>query len=262
MSRQVEISQIFEKFWLSMRLASDISVWKMKKLFLCLAIYLCSSAVVMAQPSALLGELGAEPDDITALRTARALREYTREDFGDRDRELLADIIANEEIPHRDEYFLLAGYLGMNEALSNVSLESLTTSKLLRSHGLAMVRAGDPNKANQLLMDIREVEYGDAFVYDLAPLLVYTRDRAVFDLLIERLLTSNLNCDPPNPHVNGKIDCGYRLMEALAPVLVDFPFEVGISGDLETDDYPAALVEVRNWLRALGDAYNIIEDTF
>lgn len=219
-------------------------------------------AVILAQPADMLRALGSQPDALLASRTVRMLRDYNPQDFDAESRALLADILLNEGMPHRDQYFLLAGYLKMDDALRSIPAETITSSKQKRNYGLALLRTGDEAKTQQLLGNIRQLANGNTFVYDVVPMLVYTRNRDVFDLLIERLLMSDSSCDPPDPHSNGQIDCGYRLMESLAPVLKDFPFARSVSGDLDVDDYPAALTEVRAWLRSLGNNYEIIQDTY
>jgi hypothetical protein len=43
--------------------------------------------------------------------------------------------------------------------------------------------------------------------------------------------------------------CGYRMMEFLAPIIIDFPYGVTASGDLNTGDYESALLITRDWLK-------------
>ena len=44
--------------------------------------------------------------------------------------------------------------------------------------------------------------------------------------------------------------CGYRVLEYIAPVMIDFPLPVDEFGELEIDDYEAGLEEVRQWMHS------------
>ncbi|MEL6356595.1 MAG: hypothetical protein AAFQ37_06625 [Bacteroidota bacterium] len=214
-----------------------------------------------AQATGLLLQLtGAE--GIQQYKIVRKLQRLPLEDFTEADRDQLADLLVDPAFIYRDQLMLLAGYLQMGEALRNMPTDLYSTEKLRRSHGLALVRAGDERKTQQLVRKIKRMPYDDTFTYDLVPLLIYTHSRPVYDHLIELILEANNNCKPADPHAEGAIDCGYRLMEYLAPVLVDYPFKVGSSGDLEVDDYRAALDEVRTWLRRHRKDYQIVTNQF
>jgi hypothetical protein len=51
-------------------------------------------------------------------------------------------------------------------------------------------------------------------------------------------------------------------MELLAPVIVDFPVKTDITGQLETDDYPAALQTVRKWFVNNNMEYNMRNEIY
>ncbi|NJO87362.1 MAG: hypothetical protein HC821_05150, partial [Lewinella sp.] len=74
--------------------------------------------------------------------------------------------------------------------------------------------------------------------------------------------TANRNCTPADAETPGQIDCGYRLIEQLAPAIAGFPVQADAEGDLLTDDYAAALVAVRTWYAANQGRYQILTDTF
>ena len=191
-------------------------------------------------------------------RMIRQLEDFSPEEFTPQDKERIAAKLRDVNTPHRDKYMLLAGYLELTAALEAVPKSTLTSEKLKRSHGLALVRAGVKSTERILLKNIKALDYDDEFTYDVLPLLMYTHSRVIYDYVIELVLTENLSCLPPDPHASGNIDCGYRLMEALAEVIVDFPFELGPSGDIEVADYRKALQETRNWLRRHRQDYQIV----
>ena len=217
--------------------------------------------LLCGQPSSLLGRVNSAPA-VEQYRIVKELQKFSPADFTSSDLNTLETILTAETTFHRDRFYLLAGYLGMEEELRIVPPELRETEKLKRSHGLAMVRAGNEFRRNQLVGKINTLDYNDEFTYDIVPLLIYTHDREVYDYLIELTLQPNNNCEPPDPHVTGNIDCGYRMMEYLAPVLKDYPFQVGPSGDLEVENYRKALIETREWLRRHRSDYEIVEGAY
>lgn len=227
----------------------------------CLLFFLIAAGSLTAQPTALLARADGA-SGIAMYRLIGQLQNFAPGDFSAADRLRLTTLLIAEEAPHRDRLFLLAGYLGMGDALRAVPPELRRTEALQRSYVLALVRAGDAARREQLLRSLPSLPYDDAFVYQILPLLIYTHDRAVYDFLIGRLLLENQNCRSADPHADNRIDCGYRLLEALAPVLVDFPYAIGPGGDLETSDYAAALRQSRDWLRDHRQDYRIVRDRY
>jgi len=43
---------------------------------------------------------------------------------------------------------------------------------------------------------------------------------------------------------------GYRVLEYIAPIMIDFPLPVDEFGELEINDYEAGLSEVRQWMHS------------
>ena len=216
---------------------------------------------LLAQPGSLLDQAGVA-SGVALYRLINELQAFAPADFSAADRLRLTNLLLAEEVPHRDRLFLLAGYLGMADALRAVPRALRRTESLQRSYVLALVRAGDPGRRQQLLRSLPTLPYDDAFVYRILPLLIYTHDREVYDFLIDRLLRENQNCSSADPHAADRIDCGYRLMEALAPVLVGFPFRSGPGGDLEITDYAAALRQARAWLQVHRRDYRIVRGRY
>jgi hypothetical protein len=99
----------------------------------------------------------------------------------------------------------------------------------------------------------------DLVVHSLVPDIVYLNQREAIDYLLIKILDEEKLCSSPNPEVELSINCAYRLMEAVAPVIVDFPIELDASGDLLVDDYDEALSQVREWIQANYQSYQIKE---
>lgn len=164
--------------------------------------------------------------------------------------------------PCRQKLYLIAGYLGEQQALYEVPKELRTSTKDKNAYDLALIRTGDPSRVARLKQLLATVEVTDAFVYETAPKLIYTRRREVIDFLFDEIMKDQRNCDSADTHTRGRINCAYRLLEMVAPVVHDFPLKVGVSGDLEMTDYPTALEIARGWIRDHRDDYRIVTDTF
>ena len=166
------------------------------------------------------------------------------------------------DVPYRNRFFLLAGWLGREEALRAVPYEYRRSTRLRNDYDLAMIRVGDEGRIGRLQTLLNEVAVNDDFVYTLAPKLIYTRRPEVFDFMMDQILLDQRNCTAADAHSEGRLNCAYRLLELVAPHIQDFPLEVGTSGDLETDDYPTALEIARLWIQENRANYLINTETY
>ncbi len=103
---------------------------------------------------------------------------------------------------------------------------------------------------------------GNPFVViEMAKDLVFTRQPSLINLCVDVLKNKDLKCESANPDISTKIDCGYRLMEIVGPVIKDFPVKFDRLGMLGSDkEYEEALLTVRQWLDKNPD-YELIFDT-
>ncbi|MEL7428030.1 MAG: hypothetical protein AAFN81_33915 [Bacteroidota bacterium] len=166
------------------------------------------------------------------------------------------------DVPYRNRFFLLAGWLGRTQALNAVPYEYRRSTRMQNDYDLAMIRAGDPSRIRRLRTLLQTVEVNDDFIYTIAPQLIYTRRQEVFDFFFDQILLDERNCYMADLHGSGQINCAYRLLEMVAPHILNFPLKVGISGDLETDDYPTALETARAWIQLNRADYLINTETY
>jgi hypothetical protein len=88
---------------------------------------------------------------------------------------------------------------------------------------LALARLGDKESINEILSKVSSKEIDNRMIYVYYPDLIYTRQRKLYDFLIERMMDKKAMCNSANPNTSVKIDCGYRIAEMLAPAIKDFP---------------------------------------
>mgnify|MGYP001254986770 CR=1 FL=1 len=163
---------------------------------------------------------------------------------------------------HLEEWVLLAGFLNLKSSLRRLLEEKDIPGTLRQAIGFALVRCGDEGALQKLKNNIYTIPVDDDFVYQLVPLLVYTRRKEMTDYLLELVQKDDTGCTPADAETPGAINCAFRIMEYLAPVIRDFPLETSISGDLETDDYPNALQLVRSWIIESGGVYFLDDTTY
>ncbi len=178
------------------------------------------------------------------------------------DLQTIDSLILNERTVLRNQFFLLAGWLNRKAALHAVPYEYRRSIRDRNDYDMAMIRIGDQSRINRLNKLLTSVKVDDDFVYGLLPKLLYTRRPEVINFLFDQILMDKKNCSVADPHTKGQINCAYRLLEAVAPVIENFPLKVSASGDLDITDYPSALEIARGWIKDNRNDYRIITQTY
>ncbi|MCR9251653.1 MAG: hypothetical protein NXI20_14605 [bacterium] len=166
--------------------------------------------------------------------------------------------------PHIEELVRLVGYLNPDGALNVVSGMAGSDSLSMQikwSCRLAMMRMGDLQYEDFILQRVQRLGVNDDVVYEVLPDLVYSRSPQSVTYLVELVRSDALDCQPADMEVSGNITCAYRVMEYLGAILQDFPYAVQ-DGELQTDDYPAALAAVRTWIDQQNGNYQLILDQY
>ncbi|MEM8906793.1 MAG: hypothetical protein AAGD05_03010 [Bacteroidota bacterium] len=199
----------------------------------------------------------------TALlgQISRQLRQFNRADFDGQATQQLARLIRMER-PHLSKLIELAGFLQMRDLLNEIRIHHQKDKYLRQSIGMALTRSGDEQKQENLLKNVKKLRVNDDFVYGILPKLVYVRQKETTNYLFGLILEDQKNCSPPGHSVPGKVNCAYRVMEALAPYIKDLPVTVGPSGDLAVDDYAQALQTTRQWILDHQDHYELRTDIY
>ncbi len=196
----------------------------------------------------------ADPDAGISGNNSNALTGFRQTDFSTATQTQLLDYL-QPTTPHLDQVAMLAGF--MSGRSSQAALQSLLSEKVSATTRwaihLALARTGDETAIGYVLSKLNAAPVNDALVYDIVPGLVYTRQPAIFRYLETLVMSDEPDCQSADPDSKQRIRCGYRVMEALAPALTDFPVVVDAYGELVTDDYEQSLRTVRNWLRGRED---------
>ncbi len=207
---------------------------------------------------------GCYDQDLSVInRCLSYLQSYPREAFNPSSKSWLEHLLQSTQTVSFKQLVLLAGYVSFgNEVLQRKLLlkDDYTQRQIWQMH-LALARMGNTKSLNYCVDLAQKVKDGNDKVAYILPDLIYTRQKQAIDYCVEILNDDHKHCTSPDPDKDEKICCGYRVMELLAPVIVDFPYELDASGTLNTSDYPSALKESRDWFRTNPD-YQINTTTF
>ncbi len=155
-------------------------------------------------------------------------------------------------VPHLEELLKLIGFLQVEGATH--ALQSMDNSKLSKEEQwsllLALARLGDDNSIEEIAHRVESIPANDDVAEVLVPDLIYTRQVPLIAFVISILNSDKTDCTTTDPDSDQKMLCGYRVLEYLAPVVIDFPITIGSSGDLLTEDYQQALTTARIWFKS------------
>jgi hypothetical protein len=187
-----------------------------------------------------------EKDNGLIGRYFNSLKKFEKKDFSRKAKSGLINLI-DKKTPHLKTLFMLIGFLDLKEGESAMEAVETKSKSIVQARNLAMVRMGNADKLNQMMKNIKAMPLNDDFIYNMVPLLTYVRKKESFDYLIELLQNDRENCTPADAETEGSITCGYRLMESIAPYIVDYPFELDAGGDIIAKNYQKALVSAKKW---------------
>ncbi len=191
------------------------------------------------------------------------LQNFSREDFGNGEKQSLNSFLGNSAIFNKDELVRLVGFIndsGETTALSS-SLSQATGFRMRWAYQIALARLGDQRSVDFLLSRIQAAPINDDFVYDIIPDLVYTRNKQIFQFIDEMLMDPNPRCESASPDNNEALSCGYKLLEYYARTVANFPLTLDEYGDLDLDDYQTGLATARTWVNSNPD-YSVLNDKY
>lgn len=191
---------------------------------------------------------------------SRALTKFSPDDFNREAITSLADIIMNQQPYPFNDYLRLAGYLGLESIqsfLQGTVNNQAEKEKNRWAANAALARMDRHSNIERCIRIYTSNNTDGATILNLSKDLIYTRQRACYDALIIELNSDDKKCRSANPYSSEKILCGYRIMEMLAPVIQNYPYQTIATGELDAKDYEKALLDVREWFRNNPD-YKII----
>lgn len=176
------------------------------------------------------------------------LKSFNREDFDEESASMLALSLTNPRVQHYKDFVLLAGFIGVGkDILFQRILDQNVSAKTKWYLSLALARMGNSEQITYCMNKVKSLPINDNLVdYAIAD-LVYMRQKESIDYCISILNSNEKLCHSLNPDNSESILCGYRILEMLAPVVVNIPVTVDASGSLSSDNYESQLESVRQW---------------
>lgn len=190
------------------------------------------------------------------------LTQFLKQDFSNESLNGIRRLLKSNP-PHVDKVMRLAGFLQLEDMKDFIRpyAQPGNSQPIRWSAIVSLARMGDAEALDEMMRRTKKIKVNDDVVYEVFPDLIYTHQRVAYDYLVEVLMQEDKNCISAHPDREEPIQCGYRVMEQLAPVVEGYPLKVHASGDLITDDYVGALITVRNWFGE-NKNYKILRDTY
>jgi len=144
-------------------------------------------------------------------------------EFDDYSKQKLQGLIQTDH-PQRDQLILLGGFVGLDPSIFKQISETTKDQSVKRAAKLARVRLGNKTLLANMMKNIKKIPINDDFVFTIAPMLLYVRKKEATNYVLEVIQRKGSTCSVPNPERSGTINCAYRLMEQLPPVINNFPY--------------------------------------
>ena len=203
-----------------------------------------------------------DTDRSISVRNTGGLKNFQQQDFTTASANQLLTYL-NISTPNLEELLLVIGFVQPENAVASIRpLIGQLRGMDRMAAWLALSRLGEEDAIQYVMQRVERQPINDDLVYEIVPYLVYTRRQQAFQFL-ERIIQSNEStCLSANADNEKNILCGYRVLEYIALVMIDFPLPVDEFGELEIDDYEAGLTEVREWLADQDDEYELVMEGY
>lgn len=180
------------------------------------------------------------------------LFEFTPEDFNSNNKSNLQQCVRTG-ISHYEDLIRLTGYVNISELIPfyQEKLKITTSGKISTTWAmhLALAKMGDQWEADYCLQQVKKLGLREEVVLNMFPDLVYINYKPAFNYLLETIMTDSKNCRSPQPDVTQGVICAFKVMELVANHVEGFPVTLNAYNEIETDDYDALLLKVRDWIR-------------
>lgn len=190
------------------------------------------------------------------------LDEFEENWFDLKSRNYITSIVVQHP-PHFSDLIKLVGKIELIQLIPYLEL-GLQDKKMnysdIWSINLVLARWGDETKAKYCVKSVKRLGLSDEVVFRLIPDIIYINNKIIFDYLFEEIQKDDLNCLSTDPDNEVEINCAYRLIEFIAPHIIDFPIGLSGTGELNVDNYEVALESVRIWIESNKNSYQLINN--
>lgn len=198
-----------------------------------------------------------------AMPAAQYLQSFSKNDFSPKAVVSIKSAYVQNNY-NKEDIILLLGFLQVKEYESRLQNSAMgdPSEKNKWAAQRALARMGNRQAISFCSSVLAQRKIDDRVVFHIVPDLLYTCQMECYKPIVEILYSNEKNCVSAQPDNEYEMLCGYRIMAMLAPYIKDYPLQLKLSGDVDTDSYEKALQEVRDWFTKKGDGYVIRTDVF
>jgi len=176
------------------------------------------------------------------------LMEFPGDSFKEEAKNEINNLLIKKKIFHFKKLAMLSGIAGAGkETMQKDFLNPDISNETKWILSLALARQGSLKHTDYCMERVKNIPVNSEIISYIIPDLIYTRQRLAIDYCIDIIFSDKKDCYSPNPDKPEFILCAYRVIELLAPIIVDFPYQTDATGSLVTNDYEEALTVSRNW---------------
>lgn len=190
---------------------------------------------------------------------AGLLKKYIKNDFTSEELLLINKTLQSREnnIGTLAKIYAFAGQTAvLNDINLLLSKQNLTKSDK-KDLKLALVRCGDEGLTIKMHETLKKQVMNDNLIYAALPDVIYTKNKQLYEYLLNAVLSNDKKCGSANNDDNTPIICAYRLIEQLAPNINNFPVTINEKGEINSKNLAKTLTEVRDWIGKNRDSIEI-----
>lgn len=192
------------------------------------------------------------------------LKRYTKQEFESDELQLMKSLLESQDnnIGNLAKvYAFAAGPTAQNDLAALLAKPTLNKGDK-KDIKLALVRSGNENYAQKMNETLKQQVLNDELIYSALPDVLYTKNKEMFAWLLNGIMSDNKKCSSANNDDPAPMICAYRLIEQLAPHILNFPVSINAKGEIESKDLSKSLADVRAWITKNATSFEINRDTY
>lgn len=192
------------------------------------------------------------------------LKRYTKQEFESDELQLMKSLLESQDnnIGNLAKvYAFAAGPTAQNDLAALLAKPTLNKGDK-KDIKLALVRSGNENYAQKMNETLKQQVLNDELIYSALPDVLYTKNKEMFAWLLNGIMSDNKKCSSANNDDPAPMICAYRLIEQLAPHILNFPVSINAKGEIESKDLNKSLTDVRAWITKNATSFEINRDTY
>ncbi len=195
-------------------------------------------------------------------QSVKMLTKFTSFDYSINSKNII-DSLANYSNVYTNEFYKIAAFVKSKNAES-ILLSKLDSAKstIEKWHiHIALARLGNNKSVSFITNKLGTANINNGFINSILPDLIFTKQKPIFDYLLNIVLLDNINCVTNNPVNSLPLHCGYFIIEKLGYNIEGFPLEYDKYGDLVDDINQSDFNNIKKWITENKD-YIIIDNKY